>query len=91
MYEEGSKGEIIQMSKKNITRTKYYILKPVLVLQVYSQQHKNSHTAALYFSRREEVLYFFSITNRKLRWAFLNNKPLLHSYSNINYLITRIF
>jgi hypothetical protein len=108
LYEPGTDGEIIKISnKQNITRVKYYILKPVLDLQLKGVQTRENKpknnpvvaltvarpygTTPLYFSSREEVLEFFGVTNRKLRWAFLNNKPLLNSNLNISYLITRIF
>lgn len=98
----GVNGEIIRISnKQNITRVKHYILKPVLELQKVSLQHKNNNAVLpygwvapslpLHLSRREEVLNFCGVTNRKLRWAFLNNKLLLNSNLNISYLITRIF
>lgn len=96
LYEIGANGEILRISnKQNITRVKLYILKPVIVLRGDSLQPTNSQSyglaAPVHFIRREEVLDFFGINNRKLRWAVLNNKPLLHSDSNISYLIIRIF
>ena len=48
LYEPGTEGEIIKISnKQNITRVKYYILKPVLDLQLKGVQTRESqiHTS----------------------------------------------